>query len=73
MTHLPIVGFKTMEKVLLNLGFQNTCRKGSHFSIVILMIEQPLSLITREEIYHVLFYVKFFGKSNLLLASLQRN
>ena len=31
MTHLPIVDFKTMEKVLFNLGFQNTRSKGSHF------------------------------------------
>jgi predicted RNA binding protein YcfA (HicA-like mRNA interferase family) len=31
MTHLPIVDFKTMEKVLLNLGFQKTRNKGSHF------------------------------------------
>jgi predicted RNA binding protein YcfA (HicA-like mRNA interferase family) len=31
MTRLPIVDFKTMEKVLLNLGFQNTRSKGSHF------------------------------------------
>jgi predicted RNA binding protein YcfA (HicA-like mRNA interferase family) len=31
MTRLPIVDFKTMEKVLVNLGFQNTRSKGSHF------------------------------------------
>ncbi len=31
MTQLPIVNFKTMEKVLFNLGFQNTRSKGSHF------------------------------------------
>ena len=31
MTRLPIVDFKTMEKVLLNLGFQNTRSKGAHF------------------------------------------
>jgi predicted RNA binding protein YcfA (HicA-like mRNA interferase family) len=31
MTHLPIVDFKTMEKVLFQLGFQNTRSKGSHF------------------------------------------
>lgn len=31
MTHLPIVDFKTMEKVLFNLDFQNTRSKGSHF------------------------------------------
>ncbi len=30
MTRLPIVGFKTMEKVLLNLGFQVIRQKGSH-------------------------------------------
>jgi predicted RNA binding protein YcfA (HicA-like mRNA interferase family) len=30
MTRLPIVAFKTMEKVLLNLGFQVTRQKGSH-------------------------------------------
>jgi predicted RNA binding protein YcfA (HicA-like mRNA interferase family) len=31
MTHLPVVDFKTMEKVLINLGFHNTRCKGSHF------------------------------------------
>jgi len=31
MTRLPIVDFKTMEKVLFNLGFRNTRSKGSHF------------------------------------------
>ena len=31
MTHLPVVDFKTMEKVLFSLGFQNTRSKGSHF------------------------------------------
>ena len=31
MTRLPIVDFKTMEKVLINLGFTNTRSKGSHF------------------------------------------
>jgi predicted RNA binding protein YcfA (HicA-like mRNA interferase family) len=30
MTHLPIVKFTAMEKVLVHLGFQNTRRKGSH-------------------------------------------
>ena len=30
MTHLPIVDFKTMEKVLLYLGFQVIRQKGSH-------------------------------------------
>ena len=31
MTHIPIVNFKTMEKVLFGLDFQNTRSKGSHF------------------------------------------
>jgi predicted RNA binding protein YcfA (HicA-like mRNA interferase family) len=31
MTRLPSVGFKTMEKVLFSLGFQNTRSKGSYF------------------------------------------
>jgi len=31
MTRLPIVDFKTMEKVLFDLGFQNTRSKGAHF------------------------------------------
>jgi predicted RNA binding protein YcfA (HicA-like mRNA interferase family) len=30
MTRLPIVNFKTMEKVLLNLGFQIARSKGAH-------------------------------------------
>lgn len=30
MTRLPIVDFKTMEKVLLNLGFECVRQKGSH-------------------------------------------
>jgi predicted RNA binding protein YcfA (HicA-like mRNA interferase family) len=30
MTRLPIVDFKTMEKVLLSLGFQFVRQKGSH-------------------------------------------
>ena len=30
MTRLPIVKFKTMEKVLLNLGFKITRSKGAH-------------------------------------------
>lgn len=30
MTRLPIVGSKTMERVLLNLGFQVIRQKGSH-------------------------------------------
>lgn len=30
MTRLPIVDFKTMEKVLLYLGFQVVWQKGSH-------------------------------------------
>jgi predicted RNA binding protein YcfA (HicA-like mRNA interferase family) len=29
-TRLPIVDFKTMEKVLLSLGFQAIRQKGSH-------------------------------------------
>jgi predicted RNA binding protein YcfA (HicA-like mRNA interferase family) len=29
-THLPIVNFKTMEKVLLHLGFKIIRNKGSH-------------------------------------------
>jgi len=31
MTRLPIVDFKTMEKILLKLGFKNTRSKGAHF------------------------------------------
>ncbi len=31
MTRLPIVDFRTMEKVLFDLGFQNTRNRGSHF------------------------------------------
>jgi predicted RNA binding protein YcfA (HicA-like mRNA interferase family) len=31
MTRLPIVDFKTMEKILFSLGFRNTRSKGSHF------------------------------------------
>jgi predicted RNA binding protein YcfA (HicA-like mRNA interferase family) len=30
MTHLPIVKFAAMEKILLRLGFQNIRTKGSH-------------------------------------------
>jgi len=30
MTRLPIVNFKTMEKVLLKLGFEKIRQKGSH-------------------------------------------
>jgi len=30
MTRLPIVNFRTMEKVLLNLGFECVRQKGSH-------------------------------------------
>lgn len=30
MTRLPIVNFKTMDKVLLNLGFERARQKGSH-------------------------------------------
>jgi predicted RNA binding protein YcfA (HicA-like mRNA interferase family) len=30
MTHLPIVNYRTMEKILLNLGFQVIRQKGSH-------------------------------------------
>jgi len=30
MTRLPIVNFKTMEKVLLHLGFEPVRKKGSH-------------------------------------------
>ena len=30
MTRLPIVDFKTMERLLINLGFQVTRRKGGH-------------------------------------------
>ncbi|HHT9155629.1 MAG: type II toxin-antitoxin system HicA family toxin [Planctomycetes bacterium] len=30
MTRLPIVNFKTMEKVLLRLGFERVRQKGSH-------------------------------------------
>jgi predicted RNA binding protein YcfA (HicA-like mRNA interferase family) len=30
MTRLPVVDFKTMEKVLLKLGFQASRQKGSH-------------------------------------------
>ena len=30
MSRLPIVNFKTMEKVLLRLGFEAVRRKGSH-------------------------------------------
>jgi hypothetical protein len=52
MTHLPIVDFKTMEKMLFSLGFQNTRIKVLISSIDILMEEQPPSQIIREEIYH---------------------
>ena len=30
MTRLPVVNFRTMEKVLLNLEFQIVRQKGSH-------------------------------------------
>jgi predicted RNA binding protein YcfA (HicA-like mRNA interferase family) len=30
MSRLPIVNFKTMEKVLLHLGFEAIRQKGSH-------------------------------------------
>jgi len=30
MSRLPIVDFKTMEKVLLHLGFRSVRQKGSH-------------------------------------------
>jgi predicted RNA binding protein YcfA (HicA-like mRNA interferase family) len=30
MTRLPIVNYKTMEKVLIHLGFQATRSKGAH-------------------------------------------
>ncbi|MEI2580983.1 type II toxin-antitoxin system HicA family toxin [Scytonema sp. PRP1] len=30
MSRLPIVNFKTMEKVLLHLGFKQVRQKGSH-------------------------------------------
>ncbi|MGC8719447.1 MAG: type II toxin-antitoxin system HicA family toxin [Thermodesulforhabdaceae bacterium] len=30
MTRLPVVDFKTMEQVLLRLGFQAVRQKGSH-------------------------------------------
>ena len=30
MRRLPIVGFKTMEKVLFSLGFKTVRQKGSH-------------------------------------------
>ncbi len=30
MTRLPVVDFKTMEKILLSLGFQAVRQKGSH-------------------------------------------
>lgn len=30
MSRLPVVNFKTMEKVLLRLGFEAVRRKGSH-------------------------------------------
>ena len=30
MTRLPIVNFKTMEKVLISLGFERVRQKGSH-------------------------------------------
>lgn len=30
MTRLPVVDFRTMEKVLLNLGFKAVRQKGSH-------------------------------------------
>lgn len=30
MTRLPIVGFRTMEKLLLRLGFVRVRQKGSH-------------------------------------------
>lgn len=30
MTRLPIVNFKTMEKILLRLGFEPVRQKGSH-------------------------------------------
>jgi predicted RNA binding protein YcfA (HicA-like mRNA interferase family) len=29
-TRIPIVGFPTMEKILLSLGFQGVRQKGSH-------------------------------------------
>ena len=31
MSRLPIIDFRTMEKMLLNMGFKNTRSKGSHF------------------------------------------
>lgn len=51
MTRLPIVDFKTMEKVIVNLGFKNTRSKGSYFFTAMPMAEQPPSPITREGIY----------------------
>jgi len=31
MTRLPVVDFNTMAKLLAELGFENTRRKGSHY------------------------------------------
>jgi predicted RNA binding protein YcfA (HicA-like mRNA interferase family) len=30
MTRLPVVDFKTMERIILRLGFQSVRQKGSH-------------------------------------------
>ena len=30
MTRIPIINFRTMEKVLLSLGFESVRQKGSH-------------------------------------------
>ena len=51
MTRLPIVDFKTMEKILFHIGFQAVRRKGSHVFYRHSDGRTPHCLVILEEIW----------------------
>ncbi len=50
MTRLPIVDYKTMDKVLRGLGFERMRQKGVMFFIAIPMEKRPRYRTIQEEI-----------------------
>jgi len=62
MTRLPIVKFKTMEKLLLNLGFKIVRSKGAHVFYRNPDGRTTTLPIIQAGIYHVPLFVKYSVK-----------
>ena len=63
MSRLPIVDAKTMERVLLHLGFAKTRQRGSHAFYAIPMVVPPRFPTIRAAISPALSSVQSFERS----------